>query len=113
MNFDHTGKFAKDLKKLSKKYFSLDEDLAEFKKILSVFPIGKDRHFTILRVSKGAKIAKARLFCKTLKGSSLRIIYAQHDQLEKIVFIELYYKGDQQREDNQRIEDYLHNHLIT
>lgn len=107
MNFDQTGKFVKDLKRLGKKYFSLDEDLVEFKKILSFFPLGKDRHFAILRISKEAKIAKARLFCKTLKGSSLRIVYAYHEKLDKIVFIELYYKGDQTREDNQKIEDYL------
>jgi len=107
MNYKATQKFEKDLKKLCKKYSSLDEDLEEFKKVLNSFPLGKDKHFAVLKDYKGTKVAKARLFCRTLKGSSLRIVYAYQEQSEVIEFIELYYKGSQTREDSQRIEDYL------
>ena len=107
MNFKATQKFQKDLKRLCKKYNSLDEDLEEFKRVLAVFPLGRDKHFAVLKYLKSIKIAKARLFCRTLKGSSLRIVYAHHEQSEVIEFIELFYKGDQGREDGQRIEDYL------
>lgn len=107
MNYRETQKFQKDLKRFCKKYSSLDEDLEEFKKVLSIFPLGRNKHFAILKHSKNIKVAKARLFCRTLKGSSLRVVYAYHEQSAVIEFIEVYYIGEQAREDSQRIEDYL------
>lgn len=57
-------------------------------------------------------IVKARFFCKSLKKKDLRIIYAfveNHQIIEMISldFIELYFKGDKENEDCDRIETYL------
>ena len=57
------------------------------------------------------EIIKVRKFtCKALKGkganSGIRVIYAFHKEEQKIVFIELYYKGDKAREDRGRIIKY-------
>ncbi len=49
------------------------------------------------------------LFCRYLKGSSLRIVYAYLEQNRQIDFIELYCKGEQENEDRDRIEKYLRN----
>jgi len=42
-----------------------------------------------------------------LKGSSLRIIYAYFEEDQQIEFIELYFKGDKENEDRNRIKNYL------
>jgi mRNA-degrading endonuclease RelE of RelBE toxin-antitoxin system len=110
MNFSETPEFRKDFKKLSKKYLSLTEDLNEFKKVVKSFPSGKGNNSAILFEFPKLKIVKARFFCKYLKGSSLRIIYAYHEEtnkIELIEFIELYYKGNKEREDKIRIQNYI------
>ncbi len=107
MNFNEINYFTKDFKRLSKKYKSLPDDLLEFKKVISEFPLGRGKHFIILTATEAVKIIKARLFCRYLKGSSLRIIYAYKETKQVIEFIELYSKNEKEREDNERIRDYL------
>ncbi|MBA7632697.1 hypothetical protein ES703_40249 [subsurface metagenome] len=109
MNFDETDEFSKDFKRLSKKYKSLSDDLLEFKKVVSKFPLGIGKHFVILIEKETVKIIKGRLFCRYLKGSSLRIIYAYCENKQKVEFIQLYFKGDKENEDNNRIKNYLRN----
>ncbi len=109
MNFDEIDHFTKDFKQLSKKYKSLSQDLLEFKKVVSVFPVGRGRHFIILTETNAVKVVKARFFCRYLKGSSLRIIYACFKNKQAIEFIEIYFKGKRRREDQQRIKNYLKN----
>ena len=109
MNFNETDEFSKDFKRLSKKYRSLPDDLLEFKKVISEIPLGINKHFAILTVTETVKIIKARLFCRYLRGSSLRIIYAYYESEKMIEFIEVYPKSEKKREDRQRINDYLRN----
>lgn len=107
MNFSETPKFTKDLKHLSKKYRSLPEDFSEFKKVVAAVPFGSSKHFTVLRQHGDIDVIKARLFCKYLRGTSLRVVYAYDKQAKQIVFIELYFKGDQERESHERIVELL------
>lgn len=108
MNFNETVQFSKDFKRLSKKYRSLPDDLLEFKKIVAVLPLGSRKHFVILHNLEQVKIMKARLFCRYLRGASLRIIYAYRQAETTIDFIELYFKGEQINEDRDLISHYLH-----
>lgn len=39
--------------------------------------------------------------------SGIRIIYAFHIAPAKVEFIEIYFKGENENEDRQRIKDYL------
>ena len=110
MNFNGTAEFQKDFKKLSKKFRSLDDDLVEFKKVLSETPLGIGKHFNVITKIEFLHIVKARLFCKYLKGSSLRIIYSYFIQEQRIEFIELYFKGEKEYEDRERIKEYLRIH---
>lgn len=129
MNFSETNEFSKDFKRLSKKYRSLPDDLLEFKKIVSEIPLGSGKHFVVLhnfeevnpvrnsegsqrKISNGVKILKARLFCKYLRGASLRIIYAYVEAPASIHFIELYFKGEQVNEDKGRINDFLRQFVL-
>jgi len=105
MNFKNTIEFQKDFKKLFKKFKSLENDLVEFKKILNESPIGIGKHFNLITKSESIYIIKARFFCKNLKKKDLRIIYAYIEN--RIEFIEMYFKGDKENEDRDRIKKYL------
>ena len=107
MNFDETLEFSKDFKRLSKKYRSLSGDLLEFKKVILKSPLGTGRSFAVLMSEEDIKIIKARLFCRYLKGSSLRNIYAYCESRKRIEFIQVYFKDDSGREDRERIRSYL------
>ena len=107
MNFNETNEFAKAFKRLSKKYRSLPDDLLEFKKVISELPLGSGKHFVILHSQEEVKVLKARLFCRYLRGASLRIIYAYQETKTTIDFIELYFKGEQVKENKQLIKEFL------
>ncbi len=107
MNFDELPEFQKEFKRLAKKYQSLPDDIQEFKKVVSVIPLGNSKHFNIITQNETFCVIKARLFCRYLKGSSLRVIYAYHEKEQRIDFIELYFKGDKENEDRERIKEYL------
>ena len=112
MNFKNNREFEKDFKKLSKKFQSLDNDLIEFKKVLSESPLGIGKHFNVITKTGSVYIIKARFFCKSLKKKDLRIIYAyveSHQIIEmmSIEFIEIYFKGNKENEDRERIKQYL------
>lgn len=109
MNFESVLKFQKDFKKLSKKFKTLDGDLTDFKKVLNESPLGIGKHFNVITRNEQCAVVKARLFCRYLKGSSLRIVYSFHYQSRKVDFIELYFKGEKENEDRERIKEYLKN----
>lgn len=109
MNFNELPEFAKEFKLLRKKYLSLADDLQEFKKIISVVPVGNSKHFNVLAEQEQIKIIKSRFFCRYLKGDSLRIVYAYHFDSQQINFFEIYCKNDQLNENKQRIKKYLLN----
>lgn len=107
MNFNELPEFTKEFKRLTKKYKSLPDDLEEFKRVITVEPLGNSKHFNAITKNEQCVIVKARLFCRYLKGSSLRIIYAFHCNNLKVDFIEIYFKGDQENENRERIKEYL------
>jgi len=110
MNFNELPEFQKDFKRLGKKYKSLPDDLQQFRNVVSVIPLGNSKHFNIITQTETFYILKARLFCKYLKGSSLRIVYSYFEQEQRIEFIELYFKGNKENEDRERIKEYLKNY---
>jgi len=107
MNFNELHEFSKDCKHLGKKYLSLLDDLEVFKKILAEVPLGTDKHFAVLFQNEKVKIAKARFFCRYLRNNAMRIIYSYSEEKKEIVFIEMYYKGEQARENQERIRAYI------
>lgn len=110
MQFESLAEFKKDLKQLSKKRFrSLPQDLETLKKFLTVSPHASPPvSFSIDNLGVQHEIVKVKKFaCRALKGrganSGIRIIYAFHHKEQKIVFIEMYFKGDKENEDRARI----------
>ncbi|MDA8242000.1 MAG: hypothetical protein M0Z67_16745 [Nitrospiraceae bacterium] len=112
----HVPEFEKDLKKLVKRFSSLEEDLETFIKVaMNVLHKQNLDSGAILRISDlgihSPDIYKAKKFaCKALKGkgvqSGIRIIYAYDKEEDRVEFIELYYKGDKEGEDRERILKY-------
>ncbi len=109
-NYNEQSEFSKEFKRFSKKYKSLPDDLEEFKRVVDVAPLGNSKHFNIITRNEQCVIVKARLFCRYLKGSSLRVVYAFYCQNCKIDFIEIYLKGEQTNENRERIKEYLKNY---
>lgn len=108
-NFDALAEFKKEFKRLFKKYKTLDDDFKKFKKVLLIAPTGVGKNFVIIHSLPTIKIVKARMACRELRDRSLRIIYAYFEQRQRIEFIELYFKGNKENEDRDRIKEYLRN----
>ena len=45
--------------------------------------------------------------CRALRDRSLRTIYGYLEQEQRIDFIEIYFKGEKENEDRERIKEYL------
>lgn len=116
-NISHVPEFEKELKRLAKRFASLEEDLQVFMKVaMNIFHKQNIDSRAIFQISDlgihSPKIYKAKKFaCKALKGkgvqSGIRVIYAYHEEADKIEFIEIYYKGDKKSENRERISKYF------
>jgi hypothetical protein len=106
--------FDNDLKKLCKRFRTVAEDLDIFvdNELFLCHKLGKDTKgvFQIpgLPVREGVRIYKAKKFaCRSLKGkgvqSGIRVIYTYFEEADAVELIEIYYKGDKENEDRQRI----------
>jgi hypothetical protein len=121
INYEETPEFGRDFKKLQKRFKSLGEDIAVVKKAVielyhlqnidnrAVFPIPQFCCDTV-RLFKIKKFA-----CKALKGrgvqSGIRVIYAYFPGAERVVFLEIYFKQDQEDMDLRRARGFLKRNL--
>lgn len=114
MVFEELSEYKKDLKKLSKRYKSLKDDLIVIRKVLRVNPDERPPFsFRIDGLGIRTCIIKVKkIACRSLKGrgvnSGLRLVYAYFpiedtQEGEKIIFIELYHKKDKSNENRERI----------
>lgn len=114
MEFDSLPEYIRDVKRLKKRYRSLEEDLNVVQRILCAKPDPfSPVSFEISGLAIQTCVIKVkRIACKALKGkgsnSGLRLVYAYSPSTDKglpskIVFIELYFKGDKENENRGRI----------
>lgn len=106
--------FEKDLKKLRKRFRTLDEDIDNFIQFALVpfHTEGIDYGGIVVISNLGIeepKIYKVRKFaCRALKGkgnqTGIRIIYAYFKDEDRIEFVEIYFKGDKRTEERKRIK---------
>lgn len=116
IRYAETDEFKRDLKKLLKKFRSLEDDLKTVKKAVielrHIHKIDNLSTFEIAGVNQDGlsfwKIKK--IACKALKGSGvksgIRVIYAYEQSLNKVTFLEIYYKGTKENEDRLRIKKF-------
>lgn len=108
--------FEKDIRRLLKKFKTLEDDLEVFiKNELNLYHKLKIDTRGIFQIPglqiEDPKIYKAKKFaCRSLKGkgvqSGIRVIYAYFEENDKIELIEIYYKSDKKSEDKERILKY-------
>lgn len=106
-HFNALPEFEKELSKLKKKYRSLPEDIKKLERLIIQSPLGLGKNFVVLHYGESLKIIKARLACRSLRERSVRIIYAHHNDTLTFVYIEIYYKGDKENEDKNRVKEYI------
>ena len=106
-HFNRLPEFEKELKRIEKKYPSLSSDLQKLEDVSQKYPTGIGKNFTILHHGSVIKIMKTRLACDSLRERSIRVIYAYHHNTLEFMYIEMYFKGDKESEDRERITQYL------
>ena len=67
---------------------------------------------TDVQVPGGTVMFKVvRMACKSLKGtgsrSGMRVIYGHEAACDRVVLVELYFKGDKENKDRERIKAFL------
>ena len=115
-----TPEFDKELKKLRKKYKTLNDDLEIFLNtqiyLYHIKNIDNKGVFNLSNIGIAEpKTYKAKKFsCRSLSGtgsrSGIRVIYSyqkRKNKKDKIILIEIYYKGDKKNEDRDRIKKYF------
>lgn len=108
--------FSRELKKLKKKYRSLEDDLDTFintqLKLFHKRGIDNDgiKELTYVTNEKFKFYKAVKFTCDSLGGraskSGIRVIYAHAESTDEIEFIEIYYKGDKENEDRDRVMRY-------
>ncbi len=121
IKYKNITEFEKDLKRLLKKFKTLEEDLCVAKRnaieLYHLHNINNEAVFPIPNFcSPELRICKLKKFaCKSLKGrgvrSGIRITYAFCAETKTIDFIEIYFKGEKEMEDKERIKEYLKSKL--
>lgn len=109
MKIEALDEYEKDLKKLSKKYRTLSDDMEVVKKVLLVYP--KERPPFSFRIDhlgiETCVIKIKKIASKSFKGkginSGFRLIYAHFEVDDRIVLIELFHKSNKEIEDKDRI----------
>ena len=109
MVVERSAPFDRDVRRLIKRYRSLEQDLQTLQRVLIVRP-NPPTSFSVELAGYGGvpKIVKVRkMACRSLPGrgaqSGLRVIYALGRS--KLVLLELYSKSDQAHESEPRIRD--------
>lgn len=113
LRFEELEEYIKDIKQLSKKFHTLKEDIETLKKVLEIEPDAMPPvSYRISGLGLKSNIIKVkRIACRSLKGkgsnTGLRLIYAYEKEEQKIILMELYFKGDKENEDRERIKKYF------
>jgi len=113
MIFEELDEYRNDIKRLTKKYRTLPEDMEVVMKVLQVYPDERPP-FSYRMDNLGLKtcvIKVKKIASKSFKGrgvnSGFRLIYAHFEDEEKFVLVELYHKSIKELEDRKRIFEHF------
>lgn len=112
MNFKQDYKpFARDFRRLANKYRTLPNDFLKLQEFIGYRlkqpRTSKDRHTAILHEEDGTCIVKTRMASFSVKHSPFRVVYIYFEEHELADFIQIYFKGDHEREDTERWKQYI------
>jgi mRNA-degrading endonuclease RelE of RelBE toxin-antitoxin system len=117
MKYNNTSEFDRDFKRLKKRFRTLSEDLGTVKRsaielchihglchnLEEISGVGNSKDLKFYKVKKFASLSIPGKGSKT----GLRLIYAFFPQLDEIIFLEIYFKGDKENEDKKRIKEFI------
>lgn len=118
----HLPEFDSDLKYLKKRYSSLDEDLGVLTRALYVWLHIQGKpgqscgtRYVVMNgygTSSGCCLYKIRhMACAAIPGkgsqTGLRVVCAYWPMSDTLEFIEIYFKADNDRENQSRVRDYI------
>jgi mRNA-degrading endonuclease RelE of RelBE toxin-antitoxin system len=110
IKFDELPEYQKDLKRLLKKYRTLNHDMEDVRQDLDDEP-GASPPFSFRIEGLGITtcvIKIKKIASDSFKGrgvnSGFRLIYAWFEKEQRIVFIELYHKKEKENENRERID---------
>ena len=109
MKFESLEEYDKDLKRLLKKYRTLENDIDSVKDVLTVRPNASPPFsFQIEGLGISTCVIKVKKIASdSFKGrgvnSGFRLVYAYFAEEQRIVFVELYHKNEKDNEDKSRI----------
>jgi len=52
-------------------------------------------------------VFKSRLQCRALRASSLRVVYAYQAAKNKVIFLEIFFKGKKENENSKRWKEFI------
>jgi len=117
IKYEETLEFKRDLKKLSKKYRTLPEDLKVLKKaVIELYHVNKIDNNSVFPIpgfcnDKMLSYKVKKFASKSLKGrgakTGLRLIYIFLIKENKVLLEEIYFKGVKENEDKERLEKYM------
>ncbi|GHT14428.1 hypothetical protein AGMMS50239_27300 [Bacteroidia bacterium] len=113
INFEELPEYKKDLKRLLKKYRTLESDLRDVCKDLNDEPEASPPFsFRIEGLGISTCVIKIKKIASdSFKGrgcnSGFRLIYAYFADEQRIVFVELYHKNEKENEDKKRILEHF------
>jgi len=109
IEIEELDEFKKDLKRLLKKYKTLNSDLNDVRKDLVDEPgshppfsyqlSGLEIQTCVIKVKKIASDS----FKGRGRNSGFRLIYAWYETEQRIIFTEIYHKNEKELEDRQRL----------
>lgn len=106
MIISHTDEFKKDLKHYSKKYPTLEKDLEILTMAICTEPKGDGtKHWNLITSIDEKHILKVRMMCRSIRGADFRVVYMYDGKNLELLFIEMYFKGDKENNDKNRIDD--------
>lgn len=117
VKIERVEEIEKDLKKLKKKFDTIDKDLERFEKALLVslpqIPGAVPGHYREVEIRPDVKLYKAKHFrCMALKGrgcrSGIRVIYGFWPCLNQVTILEIYYEEKKKSDcDLERLQYYF------
>jgi hypothetical protein len=122
MNFNHAPEFARDLKRLARKWRSLPDDLQRAQLIIRRLYVDtpdvnrnelrkaffNNKQATILTRGESFEVVKMRLDCSSAGSKNmLRLVFVYVCVGDEVTFVELFSKNDKSREDIRRYRPYF------
>jgi len=117
MKYENLPAFDRDFKRLQKKFKTLSDDFETLKQYhIEVFHSMSLKNNDPVEIQGACgetfKSYKVKKFaCRSLPGrgkqSGLRVIYVYRSDKGVITFVEIYFKGDKESEDRERLKEFI------